>query len=183
MIRKRNIASVALTIILTACLVHAKPSGTTKGMDVTQQIRHEIATLPYTGIWDWIEAELRPDGTVVLRGDVTKPSVKSDLESRMRSLETVTNVIDDIRVLPLSQFDNQIRLGVYRSLFNWNSALSRYALGANPSIHIIVDNGRVTLKGIVSNAMDKQIAGIDANKVFGVFAVDNELQVESKLPS
>jgi hyperosmotically inducible protein len=180
MIRKGTIASVALTLILTAGLINARPSVTNKSMDVTQQIRHEISTLPYTGIWDWIEAELRPDGTVVLRGDVTRPSMKADAESRVRGIESVTNVVDDIRVLPLSQFDNEIRIGVYRSLFNWNSALSRYALGANPSIHIIVDNGKVTLKGIVSNTMDKQLAGMAANRVFGVFSVDNELQVESK---
>jgi osmotically-inducible protein OsmY len=65
-------------------------------------------------------------------------------------------------------------------LFNRNSTLNLYALGANPSIHIIVDNGAVTLKGVVSNAMDKQLAGIAANGVFGVFRVENELQVESR---
>jgi len=177
MIRKGTIASAALTVILTAGLTLANPSTSTKGMDVTQQIRHEIVTLPYSGIWDWIEADLRPDGTVVLRGDVTTPLTKSDLESRVRHIESVTNVIDDIRVLPLSQFDNQIRAGVYRSLFNFNSTLSRYAMGANPSIHIIVANGKVTLKGVVSNAMDKTLAGMAANKVFGVFSVDNELQI------
>jgi hyperosmotically inducible protein len=180
MIRKRTIASVALTVILTAGLVHAKPSVPNKGTDAAQQIRHEIATLPYTGIWDWIDAELHSDGTVVLRGDVTRPSTKADIESRLRGLESVSSVIDDIRVLPLSPFDNQIRVGVFRSLFNGNSALSRYALGANPSIHIIVDNGKVTLRGVVSNTMDKQLAGMAANRVFGVFSVDNELQVESR---
>ena len=116
MIRRGTIASVALTVILSAGLVHAKPSLTNKGTDVAQQIRHEIATLPYTGIWDWIDAELHPDGTVVLRGEVTRPSTKADLESRVRSLESVSKVIDEIRVLPLSQFDNDIRRGVYRVL-------------------------------------------------------------------
>jgi hyperosmotically inducible protein len=177
MIRKATIASVVLTIALASGLVQAKPSN--KATDVSQRIRHEIATLPYTGVWDWIEAELGPDGTVVLRGDVTRPLTKDEIEARVRGIESVTNVIDDIRVLPLSQFDNQIRLGVYRSLFNGNSALSRYALGANPSIHIIVDNGKVILKGVVNNAMDKQLAGMAVNRVFGVFSVDNELQVES----
>jgi hypothetical protein len=180
MIRKGTIASVALTVILAAGLAHANPSTSTKGMDVTQQIHHEIVTLPYTGIWDWIDADLRPDGTVVLRGDVTTALTKSELESRVRHIESVTNVIDDIRVLPLSQFDNQIRAGIYRSLFNFNSSLSRYAMGVNPSIHIIVANGKVTLKGVVSNAMDRQLAGMAANRVFGVFSVDNELQVEAK---
>jgi hypothetical protein len=177
MIRKGTIASVALTLILSAGLVHANPSTGTKGMDVTQQIRHEIVTLPYTGIWDWIDADLRSDGTVVLNGDVTTPITKSELESRVRHIESVTNVIDNIKVLPLSPSDNQIRMGIYRSLFNFNSSLSRYAMGANPSIHIIVANGKVTLRGVVSNAMDKQLAGMAANRVFGVFRVDNELQI------
>jgi hyperosmotically inducible protein len=177
MIRKGTIASVALTLILSAGLVHANPSASTRGMDVTQQIRHEIVTLPYTGIWDWIDADLRPDGTVVLNGEVTTPITKSELESRVRHIESVTNVIDNIKVLPLSPTDNQIRVGVYRSLFNFNSPLSRYAMGANPSIHIIVANGKVTLKGFVSNAMDKQLAGMAANRVFGVFSVNNELQI------
>lgn len=176
MIRKATIASVALTVVLSAGLTFANPSTGTKG-DVTQQIHHELVTLPYSGIWDWIDADIHPDGTVVLRGDVTTPLTKSDLESRLRHIESVSNVIDEIRVLPLSQFDNQIRAGVYRSLFNFNSTLSRYAMGANPSIHIIVANGKVTLKGVVSNAMDKTLAGMAANRVPGVFSVDNELEI------
>ena len=168
MIRKGTIAFVALTLILSAGLVHA---------DVTQQIHREIVTLPYSGIWDWIDADLRSDGTVVLSGEVTSPVTKSDIESRLRHIESVSNVVNDIKVLPLSGFDNQIRMGVYRSLFNFNSQLSKYAMGANPSIHIIVENGKVTLKGVVSNAMDKQLAGMAANRVFGVFSVANELEI------
>lgn len=177
MIRKGTIAFAALTLILSSGLVHANPSTSTRGMDVTGQIRHEILTLPYTGIWDWIDADLRPDGTVELTGEVTTPITKSELESRVKHIESVTNVIDNIKVLPLSPFDNQIRMGVYRSLFNFNSPLSKYAMGANPSIHIIVANGKVTLKGVVSNGMDKQLAGMAANRVFGVFSVANELQI------
>jgi len=180
MIRKGTIASVALMVILAAGLAAAAPSTNRKPMDVTQQIRHEIATLPYTSIFDWIEADLRPDGTVVLRGDVTQPLSKSQVDSRIRGIESVTGVVNDIRVLPLSTADNQIRLGVYRSLFNWNSSLARYAMGANPSIHIIVDNGHVTLKGLVANAMDRQLAGMAANRGFGGFSVDNKLELETK---
>ena len=90
-------------------------------------------------------------------------------------------MINDINVLPLSQFDNDVRIAVYRSLFNGSSSLSRYALGSNPSIHIIVENGRVTLKGVVSNTMDKQLASLAANGVFGVFSVDNQLHLESEM--
>jgi hyperosmotically inducible protein len=90
-------------------------------------------------------------------------------------------VINEINVLPLSQFDNDIRVAVYRSLFNPNSPLFRYGLGSDPSIHIIVENGKVTLKGVVSNTMDKQLAAVAANRVFGVFNVDNQLRLESEL--
>jgi hyperosmotically inducible protein len=178
---KGTIAALVLALVISAGLVQASPSTGSATRDVTSQIRSKIARLPYSTVWDWIEAEMRPDGTVVLRGEVLRPTTKSDAEFRIRSIEAVSNVINDISVLPLSQFDNDVRVAVYRSLFNGNSPLSRYALGANPSIHIIVENGRVTLKGVVSNTMDKQLASLAANGVFGVFSVDNQLRLESEM--
>ena len=118
---------------------------------------------------------------VVLSGQVIQPSSKSDAEFRIRRIESVAKVVNDIQVLPLSQADNDIRLAVYRSLFNINSSLVGYALGANPSIHIIVENGRVALKGVVSNAIDRQIASVKAKSVFGVFDVDNQLRLPSEI--
>jgi hyperosmotically inducible protein len=181
MIRRATIAAFVLGVVMNSGFVQAGPSTGNGSKDVASRIRTEIATLPYATIWDWIEAEVRPDGIVMLRGDVLRPSTKSDAEFRVRRIETVSNVINEINVLPLSRFDNDIRIAVYRSLFNWNSPLFRYGLGANPSIHIIVENGRVTLKGIVSNTMDKQLAAVFANRVSGVFNVDNQLQLESEL--
>jgi hyperosmotically inducible protein len=181
MIRKGTIVSVALTVVLAASLVQAKSTSPNPPMTTADQIRHEIAMLPYSSIWDWIEADLQADGTVVLRGEVLTPTLKTDAAFRLRRVETVKAVVDDIRVLPASRFDNETRIAVYRALFNWNSTLLRYGMGVNPSIHIIVENGRVTLKGVVSNAMDKQLAGMAANRVSGVFSVDNELDVETRL--
>ena len=170
MVRKNNFVVVALAIVLTAGVVLADSN-------LDQQVHHEITMLPYSGIWDWIQADVRADGTVVLQGEVIKPTTKDDAEFRVRRIEGVKAVTNEIHVLPLSPTDDQIRVSVYRALFNRNSTLSGYALGANPSIHIIVDNGAVTLKGVVSSAMDKQIAGVAANGVFGVFKVENDLQV------
>ena len=175
MIRKQNIVLVALAVVLTAGLTYANTNP-----DLGQRIHREIATIPNTSIWDWIEADVHADGSVVLRGEVTRPTIKDDAEYRLKHLEGVTNVTDDIKVLPLSSFDDRIRVAVYRSLFNRNSTLNLYAMGANPSIRIIVDNGTVTLKGIVANAMDRQIAGMAANGVFGVLKVENDLQLESR---
>jgi hyperosmotically inducible protein len=116
---------------------------------------------------------------VILTGDVTQPVLKSDAEHAVKRIPGVTNVVNNIRVLPLSPFDNQTRRAVYRSVFSFGS-LYRYAMGANPSIHIIVDNGHVTLKGVVDNEGDKSLAYIRANGVPGVFSVTNELRVAEK---
>ncbi len=117
--------------------------------------------------------------TVILTGDVTRPVLKSDAENVVKRIPGVTNVVNEIKVLPLSPFDNQTRRAVYRSVFGY-AGLYRYAMGAQPSIHIIVDNGHVTLKGVVDNEGDKNLAYIRANGVPGVFSVTNELRVAEK---
>jgi len=101
MFRRARIAVGLLAVVINAGFLLAAPSVDRANMDVSTQVRREIATLPYTGIWDWIEANIRPDGTVVLRGDVLQPSSKTDAEYRIRRIETVTNVVNDIHVLPL----------------------------------------------------------------------------------
>ena len=104
--------------------------------------------------------------------------LKSDAGNAVKRLEGVQSVSNNIEVLPLSRFDNQIRRATYRAVFG-SAGLYRYAMGANPSIHIIVENGHVTLVGVVGNQMDKNLAGIRANSVPGVFSVTNNLMVES----
>jgi hyperosmotically inducible protein len=181
MVRRTTLAVGLLAVVINAGFAFAGLASDRGRMDVSARVRRELAGLPYTGIWDWIEAEIGADGTVVLRGQVIQPSSKSDAEFRVRRIESVAKVVNDIHVLPLSRADNDIRLAVYRSLFNINSALVGYALGANPSIHIIVENGRVALKGVVSNAIDRQIASVKAKSVFGVFDVDNQLRLPSEI--
>src|SRR5262245_22277635 len=129
MIRKETIIALAFALGLTAGTVQAKPNRTANTTKIEDQVRRQIATVPYANVWDWIEAEVGPDGSVTLQGEVTQPSVKADAESRVRSLEAVPRVVNDIRVLPLSYSDNAVRLGVYRALFNANSPLTPYALG------------------------------------------------------
>jgi hyperosmotically inducible protein len=149
---------------------------------LVRQIRHELATLPYYGVFDWLEFEMKPDNTVVLRGYVTRPTTKSDAEARVKDIEGVKGVINEIQVLPVSPNDDRLRIALYRQLYNWDSPLFRYATQAIPSIHIIVDRGRATLKGIVANKSDAQIAYMRARSVPGLFEVNNELTIESELP-
>ena len=152
-------------------------------MLLADQVRHELVTLPYYDVFDWLEGDVRSSGTVVLRGQVTRPTTKSDAEKRVKKIESVVKVVNQIEVLPLSQFDNQIRRQVYRALFKFDSPLHRYGLGAVPSIHIIVKGGRVTLKGFVLNNMDRQLAETFARGVPDVFEVKNQLAIEKRLTS
>jgi hyperosmotically inducible protein len=149
---------------------------------LVRQIRHELATLPYYGVFDWLEFEVKPDSTVVLRGYVTRPTTKSDAEARVKEIEGVKNVINEIQVLPLSPNDDRLRIALYRAIYSWNSPLFRYATQAIPSIHIIVDRGRAILKGVVNSKGDAQIAYMRARGVPGLFDVKNELVVEGEQP-
>jgi osmotically-inducible protein OsmY len=146
---------------------------------IGEEVRRHLVTLPYYGVFDWLEAEVLPDDTVVLLGYVTRPSTKSDAEARVRRLESVANVINEIEVLPLSTSDDRIRLATYRAVFNFNGPLFQYATRAVPPIHIIVKNGRATLKGVVLNDSDRQLAYTAARNVAGVFEVKNELAVDN----
>jgi hyperosmotically inducible protein len=107
---------------------------------------------------------------------VVNPTVKSDAGNSVKRIEGVSQVVNEIQVLPLSSFDNQIRRAEYRAIFS-DPSLSRYSMGAIPSIHIIVDNGHVTLVGYVSNQMDRTLAGIRAKGVPNVFSVTNDLRI------
>ncbi len=160
--------------------VATKPAGGQMSMMIGEEVRHRLIMLPYYGVFDWLECEIKPDNSAVLRGQVTRPSTKSDAEAELRRIEGIPKVTNQIEVLPASPSDDQIRLAVYRSIFKYEGPMFRYAIQSVPPIHIIVNNGRVTLKGNVDNAGDSQIAYMAANGVSGVFEVKNELAVSKK---
>jgi hyperosmotically inducible protein len=145
--------------------------------DVVTEVRHELVTLPYYGVFD--NLAYRVDGSkVTLFGQVRDPKLKSDAEKAVKSVEGVSTVDNQIEVLPLSGTDDRIRLAVYRAIYS-KPTLQRYQFGAVPPIHIIVKNGDVTLEGAVGDQMDKQVAGLAANGVGGVHKVVNNLRPDS----
>jgi len=146
---------------------------------LADEIRHQILMLPYYGVFDNLEFDVQEDGTVVLSGQAMRPTLKSDAENAVRRIPGVGEIINRIEVLPLSSFDDRIRIAVYRALFS-STQLYRYALGANPSIHIIVKNGNVTLAGVVATQADKNVAGIIANGVPGTISKTNNLNPEKR---
>lgn len=145
---------------------------------ISREVRHELVMLPYYGVFDNLAYSV--NGSVVtLYGQVTRPTLKSDAENVVKKIEGVTKVDNKIEVLPLSSMDDQIRRAVYRAVYS-DPSLSRYAMQAVPPIHIIADNGKVTLVGVVDNPTDKNLAGLRANTVSGVFSVTNDLQVPGR---
>lgn len=145
---------------------------------IIRQVRHELVMLPYYGVFDNLSYRV-DGGAVTLLGQVTRPTLKSSAENVVKDIEGVERVDNQIKVLPLSPNDDRIRLAVYRAVYG-QTALNRYALQAVPPIHIIVENGKVTLEGVVANEGDKNIANVQANGVPGVFSVVNNLRVENR---
>jgi hyperosmotically inducible protein len=149
-----------------------------KGYDrIVKEVRHELVMLPRYGVFDDLEYQVAPDGTVVLKGAVADPTLKSDAGNAVKRIEGVESVDNQIEVLPTSPMDDRIRRATYRTIYG-NEVLNQYSLRAVPPIHIIVKNGHVTLTGVVSSPMDKQVADVQAKSVPGVFSVTNDLQVE-----
>lgn len=176
----------------------AKQQATLK---VAREVRKQIVTVPQYGVFDSIHFALRGN-TVILRGEASRPILKSAVENAVKRIEGVQSVDNEIQVLPLSPNDDRIRAAVYASIYRY-SMLQRYtsnrggprggrsvarAAGGitnDPpigyhAIHIIVKNGNVTLTGVVDSDADLAIAEMRANSVPGVFSVDNDLQVATK---
>jgi hyperosmotically inducible protein len=144
---------------------------------ISKAVRHEIVMYPYYTIWDDVNFHVA-NGQVALTGAVNQPFKKSDIGRLVQRVPGVTGVSNELKVLPLSNFDDRLRLQVARAIYR-DPVFTRYAIQAVPPIHIIVDNGHVTLAGVVNSDMEKQIAGIRASGAgLGFGPVQNNLQVE-----
>lgn len=176
-------AIVAAVALSTAVAASAKSHERAPAeRQVSEKIRKELVTLPYYGVFDNLAYKVE-GGTATLYGQVVRPTTRADAERRVAKIEGVKRVVNNIEVLPLSSFDDSIRVRTYRAVFG-STGLYRYAMGSNPSIRIIVDRGHLTLEGVVGNKMDKQLAYMAARGVTGAFSVTNNLQVEGdELPA
>lgn len=184
--KKNVISQIAISLFATLLLavaptaLRAQDSRGASNPQLERRVRHELVTLPYYGVFDNLAYQVN-GGTVTLYGEVVRSSTRSDAAGRVKRLSGVTHVVNNIKVLPLSSFDDRIRRATYRSIANMGG-LYRYLQGANPSLHIVVNNGHVTLEGVVSGSGDKNLAYMAANRVSGVFSVKNNLRVEGEEP-
>ena len=158
---------------------------TVAGPSVTDaQLEQKLATklryvrVGYDNTFDYFAIGVK-DGVVTVEGQDRTGIGRDEAFADIANMPGVKDVIDNISVEPVSTFDDGLRLRALRAIYG-DSVLSKYAMDPARPIRIIVTNGHVTLYGSVDNTMDKQVAGIRANQLFGAFSVDNKLQVESK---
>jgi len=143
---------------------------------IAREVRHQLVMLPYLNVFDNLTYSVN-GYNVTLRGQVTNPTLKRDAGNVVKQIEGVENVDNQIEVLPVSTMDDDLRLRLFRAVYGF-APLEKYAMPVIKPIRIIVKNGHVTLEGVVDNQADKDMAGLRANGVSGVFSVTNNLAVE-----
>lgn len=172
------ILSVAIFSLSASSIIAQTTVGTSAGQatSIGQQVNRKILGLPYYGVFDIIQYEVN-GGTVTLSGKVNSLGVKRDAVSVVKRIPGVTNVVDNIRELPPSSFDDSIRRQAIRTFAG--NGLGRYFWPTAPDVHIIVDGGRLTLAGEVANSGDLNRLNIYARGLTGVFNVQNDLTVRT----
>jgi hyperosmotically inducible protein len=171
-----------VTRILTAALLMAAlaapaRAAQTENLQLFRDVQKQVLRYAWFSIFDNVETQVN-DGVVILHGKVTMPYKKSDIEKRVARVDGVRQVVNKIDVLPVSQFDDQLRRQLARAIYA-NPAFRPFATMVNPPIHIIVERGRVTLEGVVNNNVDRQIANSIASQVLA-FEVKNELKTTAE---
>jgi osmotically-inducible protein OsmY len=170
----RWLLSALLALGLSAPAWADEPSN----LAIFNGVSKQVQQYAFFTIFDAVHASI-DNGVVTLTGKVTMPYKATDLAKRVAKVDGVTQVRNQIQVLPVSQFDNELRFRIARAIYR-NSSLSMYGIGANPSIHIIVERGHVTLDGLVNNDMDRAIARMVAAQ-FDAFSVKNDLKTTEEV--
>ena len=169
----RFVAALTVVLALSAPAFAADR----KDLQVARDVSKQVLTYPQFSIFDTVHMQI-DDGTVTLNGKVTMPYKKNDIEKRVARIDGVHQVVNKITVLPVSQFDDELRFRIARAIYG-NSNFWNYGSMANPPIHIIVENGHVTLDGVVNSNTDRVLARSIASS-FGAFSVTNDLKTDAE---
>ncbi len=173
--RVRRIFAAGAVLVLSCSLFAQREVSPKAEERIQKEVRHELLMLPYLSVFDNLAYKV--DGyEVTLLGQVVRPSLKSDAENAVKRIEGVEKVVNEIEVLPPSPMDERLRRRLFQAIYAY-PALQRYALPTIKPIRIIVNNGHATLEGVVDSENDKNLVGIRANGVPGLFSVTNNLTV------
>ncbi|SPE25076.1 putative periplasmic or secreted lipoprotein [Acidobacteriia bacterium SbA2] len=143
---------------------------------IAEQARKDVVTYYAYTVFDNINLQLQ-DGRLVVSGQVTQPFKKSDIGNFLAHIKGVTELDDNLEVLPTSQFDDRLRLAVARAIYR-DPFFVHYADQALPPIHIVVKNGNVTLEGVVANQLDRAKADADARLAATYFNFTDNLRLD-----
>ena len=179
-------ASLALLSLLLLPSVPARSPSTPQSAKagerypttLSREIHHQILMLPFYSVFDFITFTLQGN-KVTLSGQVLRHNLKNHAEVALKSLEGVDTVVNTIEVLPAFPADDDLRRAIYRAIYE-DPTLARYGIPAIPEIHIIVNNGHVSLEGFVGSQADKNLAAGCAGRVANVLGIKNNLVVLSK---
>jgi hyperosmotically inducible protein len=166
--------TVAIAFLVVAAPARAADQA---NLQVFRDVQRQVLQYPHFTIFDSVDAQV-DGGVVTLSGKVTMPYKRDDIERRVRRLASVKEVRNRIDVLPVSQFDDDLRYRIARAIYS-NSNFRPYAFMVNPPIHIIVERGRVTLEGVVNSEVDRMLARSIASN-FLAFGVKNDLKTEKE---
>jgi osmotically-inducible protein OsmY len=173
-----RIASVVVAAVLVFGSAPAFAQGERKDLQVFNDISDQVNRYTQFTIFDSISATV-DQGRVELTGWVTMPYKRDDIEKRVRKVDGVSVVDNKIQVLPVSQFDDELRFRIARAIYG-HSLFWNYANMANPPIHVVVNRGHVTLEGVVQSNVDRMVARSLASG-FGAFDVKNELKTDAEV--
>ncbi|MBV8050583.1 MAG: BON domain-containing protein [Acidobacteriaceae bacterium] len=166
---------IAVVWMISLSLVAQNTASPKAEERITKEVRHELVMLPYLTVFDNLAYKVN-GYDVTLMGQVVNPTLKSDAQNVVKRIEGVERVDNQIEVLPTSPMDDGLRRQLYRAIYGY-PALQRYAMPVIKPIRIIVKNGNVSLEGVVDSESDKNMAGIRAKSVPGIFSVTNNLNV------
>jgi len=176
---KTRSVSVAAALLLThAAVAMANAPADRKDFQVLKDISTSVQRYVHFTIFDDISANVK-DGAVTLTGNVTMPYKRDDIEKRVAKIDGVKSVTDDIGVLPVSQFDDELRARIAHRIYG-NSNFWNYGIMVNPPIHIVVAHGRVTLTGVVNSDIDRMLARSIAAQS-GALSVTSELKTDAEV--
>jgi hyperosmotically inducible protein len=171
-------AKVAAAAIVTIAMSTPAWAAQRSNLETFRDVQQQVLRYPNFTVFDSVHAVV--DGGVVrLTGKVTMPYKRNDIGQRVERVAGVSTVINDIEVLPVSQFDDDLRIGIARAIYG-NSNFWRYGSMVNPPIHIVVERGRVTLEGVVNSEVDRMLARSIASS-FQAFSVTNNLRTDEEV--
>ena len=173
--RKPLLLSMAALLTVTLPSLAQREASPQAVARIQKEVRHELVMLPFLTVFDNLAFQVN-GYDVTLLGQVANPSLKSDAGNVVKKIEGVEKVDNQIEVLPTSPMDDRLRRSLYRAIYGY-PPLQRYALPVLKPIRIVVKNGNVTLEGVVDNDADKNLAGMRARGVPGIFSVTNNLVV------